>query len=201
MRVAPEAPAPPAVTWANSGPVCLFAFAVTTFMISLVNAGGVNKAVVPVVIGVGLFFGGATQLIGGLIQLRTANTMNGALFTCFGAFWIALASVLQWFSKDVPAAQVGHAMGLLLYPFAGLALIFLICAFRSTVVTVAALVILTVVLFLLAASNYGANAEMLKWGGYLGILLAGMAAYLGTAEVSEYAYGHSILPLGSLAKE
>jgi uncharacterized protein len=189
---------PPETGWANSGPLCLFAFAATTFMISMVNAGAINKAIVPVVIGVGLFFGGATQLIGGLIQLRTANPLNGALFSTFGAFWIALAAILQWFAKDIPAAQVGHAVGLLLYTFAILAAIFLLCSLRTTVASVLALSTLTVTLLLLASGNYGANTSLLHAGGYLGIALAGMAAYMGAAEICEYSYGRTVVPLGHL---
>ena len=64
----------------------LIAFAVVTFMFSLVNAEGVSSAVVPVIISTGLIFGGGTQLIGGLIQIRTGNTLNGALFSTFGGF-------------------------------------------------------------------------------------------------------------------
>jgi succinate-acetate transporter protein len=184
--------------WANSGPLCLFAFAATTFMISMVNAGAINKAIVPVVIGVGLFFGGGTQLVGGLIQLRTGNTLNGALFSTFGAFWIALAAILQWFSKAVPAAQLGHAMGLLLYTFTILAFVFLLCSLRTTRMSVIALITLTVTLFLLAAGNYGASSNLLHLGGYLGIVLAGMATYMGAAEICEYSYGRSVLPLGPL---
>ncbi|MGO9904084.1 MAG: acetate uptake transporter [Solirubrobacteraceae bacterium] len=184
--------------WANSGPLCLFAFAATTFMISMVNAGAINKAIVPVVIGVGLLFGGATQLVGGLIQLRTGNTFNGALFSTFGAFWIALAAILEWFSKAVPATQVGHAMGLLLYTFAILAFVFLLCSLRTTRVSVIALTTLTATLLLLAAGNYGASSNLLHLGGYLGIVLAAMATYMGAAEICEYSYGRSVLPLGPL---
>jgi uncharacterized protein len=194
-------PAADAAGWANSGPLCLFAFAVTTFMISMVNAGAINKAIVPFVISVGLFYGGATQLIGGLLQLRTGNTLNGALFSSFGAFWIALAAILEWFSKSVPAAQAGHASGLLLYTFAGLAFIFLLCSLRTTVASVVALTTLTVTLVLLAAGNYGAHTSVLHAGGYLGIILALMAAYMGAAEICEYSYGRQVLPLGPLGEK
>ena len=192
---------PPDTAWGNSGPLCLFAFAATTFMISMVNAGAINKATVPVVIGVGLFFGGATQLIGGLIQMRTGNPLNGALFSSFGAFWIALAAILQWFSKDIPAAQTGHAVGLLLYTFAILAAIFLLCSLRTTIASVIALTTLTVTLVLLAAGNYGASTNLLHAGGYLGIALAAMAAYMGAAEICEYSYNHPVLPLGHLGPD
>jgi succinate-acetate transporter protein len=191
---------PPSVGWGNSGPLCLIAFAATTFMISMINAGVIAKAATPVVISVGLIFGGATQLVGGLLQLRTGNTLNGALFSTFGAFWIALAAILQWFAKDVPAAQVGHAVGLLLYTFAIVAAMFLLVSFRTSVASLLALTNLTVTLLLLAAGNYGGSSSLLHVGGVLGIILAGQATYLAAAELCEYAYGRTVIPIGRLAK-
>jgi succinate-acetate transporter protein len=42
----------------NSAPLPLFAFAVTRFMLSMVNADAINRGVEPVVFGVALMFGG-----------------------------------------------------------------------------------------------------------------------------------------------
>lgn len=190
----------PAAGWANSGPLCLIAFAVTTFMISLVNAKAVNPGVVPVILSCGLIFGGAVQLVGGLLQLRTGNTLNGALFSTFGGFWIVLAAYLQWFSKGVPAAQAGHATGLLLYTFAIVAAMFLLVSFRTSVASVLALINLTATLTMLAIGNYGGHANVLHIAGVTGIILAGQALYMAGAEICEYTYGRTVVPLGRLAK-
>ena len=52
---------PPAATpsWGNSAPPALFAFAVTTFMLSLVNADAFANGAEPAVFGVALMFGGS----------------------------------------------------------------------------------------------------------------------------------------------
>jgi hypothetical protein len=199
LLVEPEVMAKPS-GWANSGPLCLIAFAAVTFMISLVNAKGVSNAVVPMVISTGLIFGGATQLVGGLIQIRTGNTLNGALFSTFGGFWVVLAAYLEWFSKAVPASQAGHATGLLLYTFAIIAAMFLLVSFRTTIASMLALTNLVITLLLLAAGNYGGHATLLQIGGVTGMILAGQALYMAAAEISEYAYGESVLPLGKLGK-
>ncbi len=91
IRESAEAPSrPTTLDWGNSAPLALFAFAVTTFMLSMVNAGAINERVQPVVWGVALMFGGITQLIAGIIQLRVGNTFAGVLFSGFGAFWLSL---------------------------------------------------------------------------------------------------------------
>jgi succinate-acetate transporter protein len=186
--------------WANSGLLCLIAFAVVTCMFSLVNAEGVSSAVVPVIISTGLIFGGTTQLIGGLIQIRTGDTLGGALFATFGAFWIILPAYLEWFSNGVPAAQVGHATGLLLYTFAIVAAMFLLVSFRTTIATALALTNLLATLLLLAAGSYGGHATLTRIGGITGIILAGQALYLAAAEISEYTYGRSVIPVGQLGR-
>ena len=186
---------------ANSGPLCLIAFAVVTFMFSLVNAEGVSGAVVPVIISTGLIFGGTTQLVGGLILVRAGDAFNGALFSTFGGFWIVFPAYLEWFSKAVPAEQVGHATGLLLYTFAVVAAMFLLVSFRTTVATVLALINLVATLLLLGAGSYGGHATLLRIGGVTGIILAGQALYLAAAEISEFAYGRTVIPVGQLVRE
>lgn len=62
----------------NAAPLCLIAFALVTFMFSLINAGGVSHGVVPIVISTGLIFAGFTQLAAGLIQIRSGDTLNKA---------------------------------------------------------------------------------------------------------------------------
>ena len=69
------------VEWGNSAPLALAGFAVTTFMLSMINANFISAGVEPAVFGVALMFGGITQLLAGLIQLRTGNTFAGVLFS------------------------------------------------------------------------------------------------------------------------
>lgn len=201
-RVAAE-PEPSRATtlnWGNSAPLALLAFAVTTFMLSMVNADAIAKGVEPVVFGVALMFGGLTQLLAGLIQLRTGNTFAGVLFAGFGAFWMSLFAIVQWFLADVPAAQVGHALGLFLYAFGIFVVVMLAASFRTNAVVVLALTILVFAFFFLAAGNYGGHTTLIHWGGYTGLAAAACAFYLALAELCESSYGKSVLSVWPLAK-
>lgn len=152
------------------------------------------------VFGVALMFGGVTQLIAGIIQFRTGNTFGGVLFSTFGAFWLSLFAIAQFFLKDVPAAQVGHALGLFLFAFGIFTVWIFAASFRTNVVVVVALADLAATFFVLGAGNYAGSAGLVKAGGYLGLVVAALAAYLPCAEVCEATYKRAVLPVWSLAK-
>src|ERR1700760_2539290 len=108
--------------WGNSAPLGLAAFAVTTFMLSMINAKLMPAAITPVVFGVALMFGGLAQLIAGIIQFRVGNAFTGVLFSTFGAFWLSLYAIAEFFLKDITgptplatAALQGQAIGLFLF--------------------------------------------------------------------------------------
>ena len=200
--VAGPAPQATGVAWGNSAPLALAGFAITTFMLSMINANLVPAATLPVVFGVALMFGGLAQFIAGVIQLRVGNTFGGVLFCGFGAFWLSLFAIAEFFLKAVPLTQVGHAHGLFLYAFG----IFVrrscsLASFRTNVVVVAALALLTATLFVLGAGNYTASTGLVKTGGWMGLVLAALAFYLSLAEVCEASYGREVLPVGHLAKK
>ena len=169
-------------------------------MLSMIYTGIIPAATTPVVFGVALMFGGLTQLIAGLIQLGTGNVFGGVLFSGFGAFWLSLFAIAEFFLKDVPPAQAGHATGLFLYAFGIFAFIMFAASFRTNVVVVVALALLTAALFVLGAADYTATSGLTKTGGWIGLALAAMALYLCLAEVCQASYGREVLPVGHLAK-
>jgi succinate-acetate transporter protein len=186
--------------WGNSAPLALAAFAVTTFMLSMVNTGLFNIGVEPVVFGVALMFGGLTQLIAGVIQFRTGNTFGGVLFSTFGAFWLSLFAIAEFFLKAVPAAQVGHALALYLFAFGIVTVWIFAASFRTNLLVVVALADLVATFFVLGAGNYAGNTTTVHAGGYLGLIAAFLAAYLSCAELCEATYKRSVLPVWPLAR-
>ena len=200
-------PAVPASGWGNSAPLGLAAFAVTTFMLSMINAKLMPAGITPVVFGVALMFGGLAQLIAGVIQFRTGNTFTGVLFSTFGAFWLSLYAIAEFFLKDVTgptlhatAVLQGQALGLFLYAFGIFTVWILIASFRTNVFVVLALVGLAATLFVLGAGNYYGNGLTVETGGYMGLVVAALAAYIGLSELCEATYKRVVLPLFPLAK-
>ena len=197
----PAAPAAAAPTWGNAVPLALAAFAVTTFMLSMINADLVDKAIEPVVFGVALMFGGLIQLIAGLVVLRSGNTFGGVLFSGFAAFWLSLFATVEFFMKDIPPAKAGHALGLFVFAF-GIFIVWMFAAsFRTNVIVVVALADLVVAFAVLGSGLYAGNEGLVKTGGWLGLAAAALAAYLSFAEMCVATYGREIVPIGHLAKK
>jgi succinate-acetate transporter protein len=64
----------------------------------------------------------------------------------------------------------------------------------------AALAGLAATLFVLGAGNYNGSGLTVEIGGYLGLAVAAVAAYIGLAELCEITYNRTVLPLFPLAK-
>ena len=88
-------------------------------------------------------FGGIAQLIAGTIQFRNGSTFTGVLFSSFGAFWLSLYAIAEFFLKDITAptastvALQGQALGLFLFAFGAFTVWILIASFRTNVFVVA----------------------------------------------------------------
>jgi uncharacterized protein len=209
IRPGPVAPAATVtgVAWGNSAPLALAGFGVTAFMLAMIYINVFPVAATPVVFAVALMFGGLTQFVAGIIQLRQGNVFGGMLFCGFGAFWMSLWAFAEFFAKSVPVAQVGHTEALLLYSFGVFAAIMLLASFRTSIAVVTALAMLTATLFVVGAALYSASlpviaglasSGLLKTGGWMAMVTAGFALYLALAEVCEATYGREILPVGHL---
>src|SRR5919108_3216719 len=112
-----SATAAPAV--ANPGPLGLCGFALTTFVLSSINAGWFPAGTTNIVVGLALFYGGLAQLLAGMWEFRTGNTFGATAFSTYGAFWLSLATfVVLLLAGKVPAGDVENDLGWFLLSFA-----------------------------------------------------------------------------------
>ena len=81
----------------------LAAFALTTFVLSMVNSGILPATVEPVVFGLALAYGGIGQLLAGMWEFAKGNTFGATAFSSYGAFWISF----WWLTGHTP--QLGAA--------------------------------------------------------------------------------------------
>ena len=90
-------------TPADPGPLGLAGFALTTFVLSMFNAGLVAKSAEPVVLGVALAYGGIAQFAAGMWEFRTGNTFGAVAFTSYGAFWVSFWALVTFGVGEHPA--------------------------------------------------------------------------------------------------
>src|SRR5258708_6463387 len=76
---------------ADPAPLGLAGFAMTTFVLSFLNAGIIKEfdAGTTVVLGLALFYGGIGQLLAGMWEFKRGNTFGATAFSSFGAFWLS----------------------------------------------------------------------------------------------------------------
>ena len=186
-------------TPADPGPLGLAAFALTTFVLSMFNAGLVNKAGEPVVLGLALGYGGLAQLLAGMWEFRTGNTFGAVAFTSFGAFWLSFWAFVTFFAGEIPAAHVGDAVGLYLIAWGIFTTYMFVASLRTTAAIALVFFLLAVTFFLLGIGNAGENEGMVEIGGWFGLATAAAAWYASFAAVVNSTFGRTVMPVRSLA--
>src|SRR5438876_12391605 len=78
---------------ADPAPLGLCGFALTTFVLSSINAGWFSDTGTTIVVGLALFYGGLAQLCTGMWEFRRNNTFGATAFTSYGAFWLSFAAI------------------------------------------------------------------------------------------------------------
>jgi succinate-acetate transporter protein len=185
---------------ADPGPLGLAAFALTTFVLSMFNSGLVGSGGEPIVFGLALAYGGLAQLLAGMWEFRTGNTFGAVAFTSYGAFWLSFWAFVEFFEKDVPKADAGHAVGLFLIAWGIFTAYMLIASLRTTGAVALVFALLTVTFLLLGIGNAGAHTGIVKAGGWVGLATALAAWYASFAAVTNSTFGRTVMPVWPLTR-
>jgi succinate-acetate transporter protein len=187
-------PAAPAAPIADPGPLGLAAFALTTFLLSAVNAHWTNgNSAGTAFLGYALAYGGLAQLLAGMWEFRNRNVFGATAFSSYGAFWIGL---FVWI-KNAPAAS-GHDLGWILVAFAIFNTYMLIMSSQVNLGVFLVFLTLEITEILLAIGNFtsGGTNGIAQAGGYVGVLTALVAWYVSAAGVANGLGGKIRLPVG-----
>ena len=190
---------PPPIT-ADPGPLGLAAFALTTFVLSMFNADLISKGGEPVVLGLALAYGGLAQLLAGMWEFRTGNTFGAVAFTSFGAFWLSLWALNQFYVAEIPKADVGHAVGLFLIAWGIFTTYMFVASLRTTAAVALVFFLLAITFFLLGIGNSGSHPDIVKAGGWTGLFTAVAAWYASFAAVTNSTFGRIVLPVKDLKR-
>ena len=79
-------------TTANPAPLGLLGFGMTTVLLNLHNAGFYELN--SMVLAMGICYGGAAQIIAGIMEWRKSNTFAATAFISYGFFWLSLVTLI-----------------------------------------------------------------------------------------------------------
>ncbi|MEY9853728.1 succinate-acetate transporter protein [Leifsonia sp. EB41] len=177
---------------ADPGPLGLAAFALTTMLLSLANAGLVGEAGATAV-AMALFYGGLTQFAAGLWEFARGNTFGATAFTSYGAFWLAF-----WWLRTAPglaedAGSVG--VGFFLLAWTIFTALMTVAAAKTNGATLTVFVLLTLTFVALSIGDLAGAPGATQTGGWLGLATAAVALYTSWAGVTNATWKRDVLPV------
>jgi succinate-acetate transporter protein len=178
---------------ANPAPLGLTGFALTTWMLSLVNAGYYTGTSVPLVLATAFAFGGTAQFAAGLMEMPRGNTFGFVAFCAYGAFWWTFALFVEFFAANVPAGFVGWWLA----AWGMFSLAMWVGTLALNRALQAIFLVLVITFFLLAGADLLAMPVLKMAGGYMGLVTAVLAFYLAAAEIINETHGRTVLPIGA----
>lgn len=190
----PESPPKPGAHIADPTPLGIGAFALTTFVLSVFNAGWIDGAAEPAVFGLALAYGGMAQFAAGLWEFAKGNTFGATAFCSFGGFWISF-----WYLTGYTdlAADVEHlGVGIYLLAWGIFTLYMTVAALKMNNAVLWVFILLTITFFLLAIGDLAEVDFLGTLGGYFGIATAIVAWYTSFAGVTNATFKKTVLPVG-----
>lgn len=180
---------------ANPAPLGLAGFGLTTVLLSCINAGLIPVEGTTAVVPLAFAFGGLAQILAGILEYVNRNTFGMVAFTSYGCFWWWYAFLVWtigagWIKAPAPVA-VAVTLGL----WGIFTLYMWIATFRANKGVWTVFLLLWITFFLLSAGDFGMAAGKML-GGYVGIVTGFAALYVSFAEVTNGAFGRTVIPLG-----
>jgi succinate-acetate transporter protein len=178
---------------ADPAPLGLAAFALTTFVLSVINTNMVPASQTGAVLGLALAYGGIGQFAAGLWEFAKGNTFGATAFCSFGAFWVS-----YWWLVEHDAASLGadayKGVGLYLLAWGIFTLYMTVAASRVSIAVLVVFVLLTITFFVLAIGEFQQSTGWHKLGGWIGLLTAIAAWYASFAGVTNFTFKRTVLP-------
>jgi uncharacterized protein len=187
---------------ADPVPVGIAGFAMTTFVLSCVNAGFFGgTADTPMVLGLAMFYGGLVQLLAGLWAFRRGETFAAVAFCSYGGgFWLSYFFLVEFIAPHLAPSVAGNAIGLYLLGWLIFTFYMTIAALKTNIAVLWVFITLTATYLLLCLAELGINrGGLLPIGGYVGITCGVAAWYVAFAHVTNATFGKELIPTWPLS--
>ena len=182
-------------TTGNPAPLGLLGFGMTTVLLNLHNAGFYELN--SMVLAMGICYGGAAQIIAGIMEWRKSNTFAATAFISYGFFWLSLVTLIVLAKLGWAAPSDETAMAAYLAIWGVFTAVMFVGTLRLNLALQVVFGSLAILFFLLAIGDFtGASAGFKHATGYEGIFCGLSAMYAGLAQVLNELFGKIVLPLG-----
>jgi succinate-acetate transporter protein len=202
VRTGPTVATSPAAL-ADPAPLGLSGFALTTFVLSVLNAGLINATqYTTIVVGLAVFYGGIAQLLAGMWEFRNGNTFGATAFSTYGAFWLSYAALfIPSLGINVLALKNPHpALGVYLLAWTIITGLLTLGSLRLNGALAAVFVLLFLTFLALTIGEFSGQKFWGTIGGWLGIATAIVAWYTALAGILRSVTGGKMqLPIFPLA--
>jgi succinate-acetate transporter protein len=179
---------------ADPAPLGLAGFALTTFLLSLSNAGVLSGGGGEW-IGYAFAYGGLCQLLAGMWEFKNRNVFGATAFSTYGGFWIGLALYIELVAPTKGEDVTNDLAWILLafFIFNTYMLLWSVFVNKAVLAVFFTLEITELILFI---GQFSSTTDLIKAGGAVGIVTAGCAWYTSAAGVVNGMAGRHVLPVG-----
>jgi succinate-acetate transporter protein len=186
-------------TTGNPAPLGLLGFGITTVLLNLHNAGFYELN--SMILAMGICYGGAAQIIAGIMEWKKGNTFATTAFISYGFFWWSLVALIVLAKLGWASPSNDTAMAAYLAMWGLFTAVMFIGTLRLHIAGQIVFGSLTILFFLLAIGDFiSAGAGFKHFTGYEGIFCGFSAIYAGLAQVLNELFGKVVLPLGPVTK-
>lgn len=178
---------------ANPAPLGLMGFGMTTILLNIHNAG--YFPIDSMILAMGIFYGGLSQVIVGIMCFKRGDTFGTTAFTSYGLFWLTLVGLIVMPKMGLPASPASF-MGWYLAlwgVFTGFMFIGSLCYPTAKQVVFGSL---TILFALLAIRDFTGNEFIGHIAGFEGMFCGASAIYFAMAQVLNNEFGREVLPVG-----
>ena len=186
-------------TTGNPAPLGLLGFGMTTVLLNLHNAGFYELN--SMILAMGICYGGAAQIIAGIMEWKKGNTFATTAFTSYGLFWLSLVALIVLPKVGWGTATNDTAMAAYLAMWGLFTAVMFLGTLRLNRALQVVFATLTILFFMLAIGDFtDANPGFKQLTGYEGIFCGLSAIYAGLAQVLNELFGKTVLALGPVTK-
>jgi uncharacterized protein len=196
---------------ADPAPLGLAAFALTTFLLSAINAGWAKNTTGGDWWAYAIAYGGLGQLLAGMWEFRNRNVFGATAFSTYGCFWIGLGLWLHFTAPTASATNLvalNRDLGWILLAFAIFNTYMLLWSTQVNWAVFGVFLTLEVTEILLFIGNFQTKKPalppfnvtplpgLIAAGGIVGVVTALVAWYTSAAGVINGMKGRIIAPVG-----